>query len=64
VDLVLADYKTPDMNRIALLEASKQLNLRSRIALITAYGSIASAVIELLWTVGCPAVYTQILTLQ
>jgi hypothetical protein len=45
-------------------KASKQLNPAIPIVLITAYGSIASAVIELLCTVGFPAVYTQILTPQ
>ena len=44
VDLVLADYKMPDMNGIELLKASKQLNPEVPMVLITAYGSIASAV--------------------
>ena len=44
VDLVLADYKMPDMNGIELLKASKQLNPEIPVVLLTAYGSIASAV--------------------
>ena len=44
VDLVLADYKMPDMNGLELLKASKQLNPEVPMVLITAYGSIASAV--------------------
>jgi two-component system NtrC family response regulator len=44
VDLVLADYKMPDLSGIELLKASKQLNPEVPVVLITAYGSIASAV--------------------
>ena len=44
VDLVLADYKMPDLSGIELLKASKQLNPEVPMVLITAYGSIASAV--------------------
>jgi two-component system NtrC family response regulator len=44
VDLVLADYKMPDLSGIDLLKATKQLNPEIAVILITAYGSIASAV--------------------
>jgi len=44
VDLVLADYKMPEMNGIQLLMASQHLNPEVPVVLITAYGSIASAV--------------------
>lgn len=44
VDLVLADYKMPGLSGIDLLQATKQLNPEIAVILITAYGSIASAV--------------------
>jgi two-component system NtrC family response regulator len=44
VHLVLADYRMPDLSGIELLKASKQLNPEVPVVLITAYGSIASAV--------------------
>jgi two-component system NtrC family response regulator len=44
VDLVLADYKIPGLSGIDLLKAAKQLNPEIAVILITAYGSIASAV--------------------
>ncbi|HSF30238.1 MAG TPA: sigma-54 dependent transcriptional regulator [Candidatus Tectomicrobia bacterium] len=44
VDLVLADYRMPDLSGIELLRASQQLNPEVPVVLITAYGSIASAV--------------------
>jgi DNA-binding NtrC family response regulator len=44
IDLVLADYRMPDLSGIELLKASKQLNPEVPVVLITAYGSIASAV--------------------
>jgi two-component system NtrC family response regulator len=44
VDLVLADYRMPDLSGIELLKASQELNPEVPVVLITAYGSIASAV--------------------
>jgi DNA-binding NtrC family response regulator len=44
VDLVLADYRMPDLSGLELLKASQQLNPEVPVVLITAYGSIASAV--------------------
>ena len=44
IDLVLADYRMPDLSGIDLLKASKQLNPEVPVVLITAYGSIDSAV--------------------
>jgi DNA-binding NtrC family response regulator len=44
VDLVLADYKMPALSGIDLLKATKQLHPEIAVILITAYGSIASAV--------------------
>jgi DNA-binding NtrC family response regulator len=44
VDLVLADYKMPDLSGLDLLKATKQLNPETPVILIAAYGSIASAV--------------------
>jgi len=44
VDLVLADYRMPDLSGLELLKASEQLNPEVPVVLITAYGSIASAV--------------------
>jgi DNA-binding NtrC family response regulator len=44
VDLVLADYRMPDLSGLELLKASQRLNPEVPVVLITAYGSIASAV--------------------
>jgi two-component system NtrC family response regulator len=44
IDLVLADYRMPDLSGIDLLKAIKQLNPEVPFVLITAYGSIGSAV--------------------
>jgi DNA-binding NtrC family response regulator len=44
VDLVLADYRMPDLSGMDLLKASQQLNPEVPVVLITAYGSIGSAV--------------------
>jgi DNA-binding NtrC family response regulator len=44
IDLVLADYKMPGLSGIDLLKATKQLNPEIAVILLTAYGSIASAV--------------------
>jgi two-component system NtrC family response regulator len=44
IDLVLADYRMPDLSGIGLLKASQQLNPEIPVVLMTAYGSIASAV--------------------
>jgi two-component system NtrC family response regulator len=44
VDLVLADYRMPDLSGLELLKASQRLNPELPVVLITAYGSVASAV--------------------
>jgi DNA-binding NtrC family response regulator len=44
IDLVLADYRMPDLSGMDLLKASQQLNPEVPVVLITAYGSIGSAV--------------------
>ncbi|MFQ5893259.1 MAG: response regulator, partial [Nitrospinota bacterium] len=44
VDLVLSDIRLPDLDGLALLEAMKQRKPEVEVILMTAYGSVASAV--------------------
>lgn len=44
VDLILTDYRMPEMNGLDVLRAAKEINPEVAVVVITAYGTIGSAV--------------------
>ena len=44
VDLVLTDFRMPDMDGLAVLSAARQINPEVEVIIITAYGSVGGAV--------------------
>ncbi len=44
VDLVLTDFRMPDMDGMGVLQAARQINPEIEVVLVTAYGSVSSAV--------------------
>ncbi|MFH1571664.1 MAG: sigma-54 dependent transcriptional regulator [Gemmatimonadota bacterium] len=44
VDLILTDYRMPDMDGLAVLTAARALNPEIEVVLLTAYGSVTGAV--------------------
>ena len=44
VDLILTDFRMPDMDGLAVLSAARQINPEVEVIIITAYGSVGGAV--------------------